>query len=163
MGDSQFAHLLERHRSVMLKRARTLVGNGSDAEDVVQQALERAWRSRGRFVTGAKPVPWLLTITQNTALDLLRRRSASRVAVPGELPSADRPDESVLRRENAERIERAIRELAPSHRRTFVLHDLHGYSSREISTHLQMPYHTVRTHLRRARLRLRSTLTGAEL
>lgn len=163
MGDSHFAQALERHRSIMLKRARSIVRNSSDAEDVVQEALERAWRFRERFLPGSQTTPWLLTITRNTALDLLRRRNGSPFADPAELPAREGTDDGVLRQESAQCIGRAIRQLAPNHRRAFVLHDLHGYSSREISTHLRLPYHTVRTHLHRARRSLRTALRGVEL
>jgi RNA polymerase sigma-70 factor (ECF subfamily) len=162
MGDSYFAQALAQHRSVMLKRAMAIVKNGVDAEDVVQEALERAWRSRRRFTPGAQPAPWLLKITQNTALNLLRRQHGIYRSDPQEILVPTGPDDDVLRAENAERLARAIQDLAPNHRRAFVLHDVHGYSSREISAQLQLPYHTVRTHLHRARRRLRSALTGVE-
>lgn len=162
MGDSHFAQDLARHRSLMLKRARAIVRNDVDAEDVVQEALERAWRSRGRFTPGAKAEPWLLKITQNAALTLLRRRDGARTGDASSVATQNGPDDDVLRHESAEHIARAVLELAPNQRRAFLLHDLHGYSSREISTHLRLPYHTVRTHLHRARHQLRSALNGAE-
>ena len=163
MTDVQFAQALERYRSLMLKRAGAILGNGNDAEDAVQEALERAWRNRERFVPGSAPAPWLLTITRNAAVDVLRRRLDAGSADPDTVPAHDAADERVLRRESAQRIERAVRELAPKHRAAFVLHDVQGFSSREISTRLQMPYHTVRTNLHRARRHLRCVLAGAEL
>ncbi|HKU66488.1 MAG TPA: RNA polymerase sigma factor [Candidatus Baltobacteraceae bacterium] len=162
MGDSHFAQTLARHRSVMLERAKAIVRNPADAEDVVQEALERAWRSRGRFTPGAKAAPWLLKITQNAALSLLRRRPGTQFGETSVVATHNGPDDDVLRYESTASIARAVRDLAPSHRRAFLLHDLHGYSSREISMHLQLPYHTVRTHLHRARHQLRRALVGGE-
>jgi RNA polymerase sigma-70 factor, ECF subfamily len=162
MADSHFAQALARHRSLMLKRAKAIVRNDVDAEDVVQEALERAWRSRGRFTPGAKAAPWLLKITQNAALSLLRRRDGAHPGDASIIATHGAPDDDVLRQESVQHIARAVRDLAPNHRRAFLLHDLHGYSSREISTHLQLPYHTVRTHLHRARHQLRSALNGAQ-
>lgn len=163
MADVQFAQALERYRSLMLKRARAILKNGSDAEDAVQEALERAWRSRERFVPGSAAAPWLLTIARNTALDALRRQNNAELGDASGVPARDRADDGVLRRESAQRIELAVRELAPKHRAAFVLHDVQGLSSREISTRLKLPYHTVRTHLHRARRHLRSALNGVEL
>lgn len=162
MGDTHFAQTLAQHRPLMLKRARAIVKNGDDAEDVVQEALERAWRSRRRFNAEAKAAPWLLKITHNTALTLLRRHAVATSTAVEALAVSNGPDGDVLRQESARCIARAIGDLAPHYRRAFVLHDLHGYSSREISAHLQLPYHTVRTHLHRARHSLRSALTGVE-
>ena len=162
MGDSHFAQALARHRSLMLKRARAIVRNDVDAEDVVQEALERAWRSRRRFTPGAKAAPWLLKITQNAAFTLLRRRDGARAADASSIAMQNAPDEDVLRQESVQHIARAVLDLAPNHRRAFLLHDLHGYSSREISAHFQLPYQTVRTHLHRARRQLRNALNGAQ-
>jgi RNA polymerase sigma-70 factor (ECF subfamily) len=162
MDESQFARALAQHRALMLRRAQALVGNKPDAEDVVQEALERAWRSRERFMPDGKAAPWLLKIAQNAAFDLLRRRNTAPSAVTHETATRKGPDDEVLQRESAQSIARAIRDLAPPQRRAFLLHDLHGYSNREISMHVQLPYHTVRTHLFRARQHLRSALRGAE-
>jgi RNA polymerase sigma-70 factor (ECF subfamily) len=162
MADPLFIQALEQHRALMLKRATAIVRNANDAEDVVQEALERAWRARGRFTPGAKAAPWLLKITQNTALNLLRRRNTDQIAGDGEVIAPGEPDYDVLRRENVLRIAGGIGDLAPKHRQAFVLHDVQGYSSREISVNLHMPYHTVRTHLHRARLQLRSALAEGE-
>lgn len=161
MRDSHFARMLAQHRALMLTRARALVGNIPDAEDVVQEALERAWRSRERFRIDADAAPWLLKITQNAALDALRLRGTSSTAELHDVATGTaRPDDEVLQRESFRSIARAVSTLAPTQRRAFLLHDLHGYSNREISMHEKLPYHTVRTHLFRARRQLRSALTG---
>ncbi|MGZ3528329.1 MAG: RNA polymerase sigma factor [Vulcanimicrobiaceae bacterium] len=152
---------IRAYRGTMLARARSIVKNEADAQDVVQEALERAWRSRERFIAGANPRPWLLKITTNLAIDFLQRQ----LPIDGELPgpqseSKDAPERSALLRETARSIEAAVQDLTPAYRTTFVLHDIHGYSSREISSREQLPYHTVRTHLFRARQQLRRALAG---
>ena len=147
----------------MLRRARSIVKNHADAEDAVQEALERAWRSRERFSEGADPRPWLLTITKNVALDILERqqRITGSISEP-RTELKDAPEHSALRRETARSIGAAVQNLDSSYRNVFVLHDLHGYSSREISLREAVPYHTVRTHLFRARRQLRRALIGVE-
>jgi RNA polymerase sigma-70 factor (ECF subfamily) len=162
MGDTSFEKALAQYRDAMLQRARSVVGNKADAEDVVQEALERAWRSRERFVAGAQPAPWLLKITQNVALDFIRKRKAIDTSVWDEALALTASDRDVEQREDARAIAAAIRGLAPTHRTAFLLHDVHGYSSREISMRVHLPYHTVRTHLFRARRSLRSALSGVQ-
>ncbi|HEV7178874.1 MAG TPA: sigma factor, partial [Candidatus Baltobacteraceae bacterium] len=72
---------IETNRDLMLKRARSIVKNHADAEDVVQEALERAWKSRDGFIAGANPRPWLLRITTNAALDLVTaQRPVDRIS-----------------------------------------------------------------------------------
>jgi len=153
---------IDANREAMLRRAKAIVKNAADAEDVVQEALERAWRARERFLNGSDARPWLLKITTNAAIDLLHRRSADAVFPVDEATAKDAPEQAALRRETIDSISAALRELAPAHREAFVLHDLHGYSSREISLRHHLPYHTVRTHLFRARRELRRALAGAE-
>jgi RNA polymerase sigma-70 factor (ECF subfamily) len=163
-AEEWFAGALEEHRALMLKRAASIVKNKADAEDVVQEALERAWRSRKRFVAGAKPAPWLLKITQNVALNYLRRHSGLNRGSLDEIASFNvAADVDVVKREDSRSIASAIRSLAPPQREAFVLHDLHGYSSREISLQVHRPHATVRTQIARARRHLRSALTGVHL
>jgi RNA polymerase sigma-70 factor, ECF subfamily len=157
--DAALADALIRMRPALTNRARAIVGNRLDAEDAVQEAAVRAWRSRGRFRTGADPAPWLRTIVTRTALDLARdrvRRGEDTLHEPVQLgPSAE---ESTMRAEVMTTIEAAAARLSPSSRRVLMLHDVAGYTSHEIAHLDNLPYHTVRTRLRRARLSLRNEL-----
>lgn len=150
------------NRDVMLKRARAIVKNDADAEDVVQEAFERAWRSRAGFISGANPRPWLLKITTNAAIDLVQRQLPLDNEGAEAAAALDAPEVTTLQRETVRSIEIAVADLAPAQRAAFVLHDVQGYSSREISVRQRMPYHTVRTHLFRARRQLRRALSGVE-
>lgn len=156
------AGALAEHRERMLTLARSIVKHPEDAEDVVQDALLRAWRYRETFNAFRDARPWLLGITRNAAFDFLHRRpeteaaDCDRVCAP-----ADPPEQNVVLREEARFLARAVRRLPAPHRTAFVLHDVHGYSSREISAQSHLPYHTVRTHLFRARRQLRHALGEA--
>jgi RNA polymerase sigma-70 factor (ECF subfamily) len=147
--------LLGSYRAGMLRRARTLVG-AADAEDVVQDAFERAWRSR-TFRHGTDPQPWLNRIARNVAFDVLdgRRREAPLAPEPEPMESAEH---AVLRREFAAGIGGALQTLPSAQRRTIMLHDLDGYSSHEIAQLDGVAYHTVRTRLFRARQAMRAAL-----
>lgn len=159
-GVVQFETLLEHYRGAMLRRARSILKNRADAEDAVQEAMESAWRARGRFVRGSNPLPWLLKITTNAAIDSARRRNREPLTGAAIPTYADAPEQRALRSETARSIEAAVAQLKSAHRRAFVLHDVHGYSSREISSGQHLAYHTVRTHLFRARRELREALSG---
>jgi RNA polymerase sigma-70 factor (ECF subfamily) len=154
---------ISANRAAMLKRARSIVKNEADAEDAVQEALERAWRSRERFIAGSNPKPWLLRITTNVAIDILQRQLPTDGAVAGPIATfRDAPEQAALQRETVRSIGAAVKTLPPAHRAAFVLHDVQGYSSREISSRQRVPYHTVRTHLFRARQQLRRALTRVD-
>jgi RNA polymerase sigma-70 factor, ECF subfamily len=159
--DEALADALVRMRPALTSRARAIVGNRNDAEDAVQEAAVRAWRSRRRFRAGADPAPWLRTIVTRTALDLARDRARRGEAPfePVELgPSAE---ESTMRAEVLTTIESAAARLSPDSRRVLMLHDVAGYTSHEIAHLDNLPYHTVRTRLRRARISLRNELKEA--
>jgi RNA polymerase sigma-70 factor, ECF subfamily len=151
---------LGRMRPDLTNRAHRIVGNRSDAEDAVQDAALRAWQSRGRFRDEADPAPWLRTIVTRTAIDLARERGR-RAKLAGASPSGavTTPEERVVRTEILTAVGDAASRLTPEVRRVLFLHDVDGMTSREIARLDDVPYHTVRTRLRRARLSLRNELT----
>jgi RNA polymerase sigma-70 factor (ECF subfamily) len=148
-------------RGALVRRARSMVSNDADAEDVVQTALERAWRERGRFRAGSSVTPWLMKITTHAAIDHLRKLRPSEELLAN-IPRASEGTETVVARaETIEELASAVRDLSAPYRDTWLLHDVHGLSAHEISAGQALPYHTVRTHLQRARKRLRRALSEA--
>ena len=147
--------LLASQRAGLLARARSIVGP-SDAEDVVQDAFERAWRSR-TLRPGSDMKPWLNRITRNAAYDMLQSRNRVLPALP-ESDATESAERTVIRRETAADLGGALRTLPSAQRRTIVLHDFDGYSSREIAQLEGVAYHTVRTRLFRARQAMRAAL-----
>jgi RNA polymerase sigma-70 factor (ECF subfamily) len=85
-----FAALVERHRGELQVHCYRMLGSLEDAEDLVQEAFLRAWRSRERFsATGRFSFrAWLYRIATNACLDALRTRSR-RVMPPDVVPAAD--------------------------------------------------------------------------
>jgi RNA polymerase sigma-70 factor, ECF subfamily len=162
VSDEALAETLARMQPILTSRARAIVGNRSDAEDAVQEAAYRAWRARDRLRAGSDPAPWLKTIVTRTALDFARERTR-RGGLPLEEHAAlgPTPEESFARSEVLTTIGSAAEHLSPDSRRVFMLHDLAGFSSHEIAHLDNLPYHTVRTRLRRARISLRNELKEA--
>ena len=145
-GDQQaWSELYAAHRGTMLAIVRK-VGVPVDArDDVLQEALLKAFRAIGRLDVGRQPLHWLNTLVANAARDYLRaqRRRAALPLAPlvereGALPDAfarhlrDRhpaPDEQVL---VAEQVAQALSTLKPRERRVLLLR-AHGYSEGEIA------------------------------
>ncbi len=148
-------------RGQLIRRARGMVWNDADAEDVVQTALERAWRGRGRFRPGSAVAPWLLKITTHTAIDYLRSAQSFEQLVADVPRASEGIDAVVARAEALDEIASAALTLRAPYRETWLLHDVHGLSAYEISVEQAVPYHTVRTHLARARKQLRRVLSEA--
>jgi RNA polymerase sigma-70 factor (ECF subfamily) len=85
-----FAALVERHRGELQVHCYRMLGSLEDAEDLVQEAILRAWRGRERFGAGGRFLfrAWLYRIATNACLDVLRTRSR-RVMPPDVAPAAD--------------------------------------------------------------------------
>jgi len=143
------------------REATRMVHRHDDAEEVVQEALARAWRSRGSCRTPDAPLPWCLQITRNEALRLIgRQRSTGTVELLE--PEIDLEDHGARGEADqaVDRIDvtRALRGLTPHERLLIALRYEHDCSHPEIAAKLEIPEATARVRLHRARQRLKTML-----
>jgi RNA polymerase sigma-70 factor (ECF subfamily) len=142
-------------RSGLLRDACRIVGY-ADAEDVVQDAFERAWRTES-VKANSDPRPWLKRIARNVAFDVLRKRTRTMNLYVAR-PDIESAETVALGHESTAMVGVALGELPLVQRRAIVLHDIAGYSSREIAQLDGVAHETVRSRLFRARRRLRQSL-----
>jgi RNA polymerase sigma-70 factor (ECF subfamily) len=139
--------------------ALAIVHDPTDAQDVAQEALVRAWRFAASFDERRGSVmAWLLGITRNVALDSVRGRGRRPEAV-GEAPQwimdpSDVGDEAE-RHDEAARVIALMRELPASQREALVAVTLYGLTTREVSERAAIPHGTVKTRVRLALRKLR--------
>ncbi|MGE5617390.1 MAG: RNA polymerase sigma factor [Candidatus Woesearchaeota archaeon] len=132
-----------------------------DADDAVQEALTRAWRSRHACRSPDTPLPWCLQITRNEARRLIgRARPASSVEPLGD---DDRVEDAGARQERVRvllrvDLHRALENLPPHERQLIALRYLHDYSHSEIAEMLDIPEATARVRLHRVHKRLETLL-----
>jgi RNA polymerase sigma-70 factor, ECF subfamily len=164
-----FAAHVEPEIPLLLRVARTLTRSATDAEDLVQEALIRAYRAMDQF-DGVHARAWLLTILRNTASNLRRRTRPGLVedwdvlADPQPAFGAARPEtpqDAVLVDVLDEDLERGIAALDERFRTVLVLVDIHGLSYAECADALGIPVGTVMSRLSRARDRMRTHLKAA--
>lgn len=156
--------LFQRYRGVAYRVAYRLLGNEHDALDAVQEAMLKAFTALDRFDGRSGFRTWLLRIVTNAALD--RGRQRKRHARNGSLdahPGIDRAlvqdPANDLRQQDLRRIlERALDDLTPTLRGTFVLFAEAGLSYREIAEIQQVPIGTVMSRIHSARDKLQATL-----
>jgi RNA polymerase sigma-70 factor, ECF subfamily len=86
-----FAALFDRHRRELQVYCYRMLGSFHEAEDLVQETFERAWRASGRVDTGTSLRAWLYRIATNACLDTLRQRGRRRV-LPFDVMDPVRPD-----------------------------------------------------------------------
>ena len=132
-----------------------------DAEDAVQEALTRAWRSRHACRNPESPLPWCLQITRNEALRLIGR---GRPRAGAERLEDEDPVEDTAAGQEGVRallridVRRAVDNLPPHERQLIALRYLHDYSHSEIAQMLEIPEATARVRLHRAHKRLETLL-----
>jgi len=149
------AALFARHWPAARRAALAVTGSDAAADDVAQDAFERAFAHLGSFDPRRPFAPWLHRIVVNRALDLLRaeRRLVGLDAV-GEEPAAPDPwDEA----EDSAAL-RALATLDPDRRAVVVLRHLLDYRPPEIAEMLGVPVGTVNSRLGRALAELRGRL-----
>lgn len=161
-----FREVVEPEIEMMLRVARSLASSDADAEDLVQEALIRAFRGLHGF-DGRHPRAWLLTILRNTNANLHRRRRPI-IVDDWELIHASRPafgareqrsaENSFLDEELDARLQAAVNCLDPRFRAALVLVDVHDLSYAEAAAVLDVPVGTVMSRLSRGRERVRRAL-----
>ena len=161
---TSFEEAMLPHLDAAHNLARWLLRNEQDAQDVVQEAYLRAFRSFGGF-HGGNGRAWLLTIVRNTSYTLLKKnRAADFTTFEEELHAPS--DESVSpvttleQNEDAELIKEAINELPAEFREILVLRHQEGLSYKEIADIAQIPPGTVMSRLARARGKLKEYLAA---
>jgi RNA polymerase sigma factor (sigma-70 family) len=161
-GDTRaYEQLVEIHGGVAFRAAYLVTRSAADAEEAVQDAFVKAWRTLGRFRRGAPFRPWLLQIVVNEALN--RRRSASRharlaIRAAAEAPSGDAapsPEATAIEHEALARLLREVEDLPGDARDVIVCRYFIGLSEDETAHALDVPVGTVKSRAARALDRLR--------
>jgi RNA polymerase sigma-70 factor (ECF subfamily) len=165
---------MQTHNRRLYRVARSIVCDGAEAEDVLQEAYLAAYRNIGTFQGGAKLSTWLARIVINEALGRLRKRNRAGVIVPfagrgrdeARGPEEDamadqtteQPETAAMRAELRRLLERRVDELPAQFRTVFILRDVEEMTVEETAECLDIPAATVRTRAFRARALLRESL-----
>jgi RNA polymerase sigma-70 factor (ECF subfamily) len=146
--------------------ARWLLRNEQDAQDVVQEAYLRAFRSFAGF-RGSNGRAWLLTIVRNTAYTLLKKNRTADLttAFDEEIHATDyksvSPATILEHAEDAELIKNAMDGLPAEFREILILRHQENLSYNEIGDILKIPIGTVMSRLARARGKLKQYLAAS--
>ncbi len=135
------------HGGALLRFALKLtLGDRQRAEDIVQEALLRAWRNPD-VVDGREHLvrPWLFTVTRHVAIDMWRARSRHEEVIEDE--PTDRPDpvEHIEQTVTAMDVRAAIAKLTPKHQQVVVEMFYYGRQVDEIAESLGIPAGTVKS------------------
>jgi RNA polymerase sigma-70 factor (ECF subfamily) len=153
----RFDQLVGVFHQDMYRYAAWLCRDKAIAEDVVQEAMLRAWKSLDALRDDAAARPWLLTIVRRENARYFERKrletvdidnlTASQSALLSEQPDDDLRD-----------MREAIYSLDDDYREPLVLQVLMGYSTNEIAEQMELKQGAVLTRLHRARAKLKGTM-----
>jgi RNA polymerase sigma-70 factor (ECF subfamily) len=159
--------------------ARRLTCNDADAEDLVAETIEHAWRALDTLHNAKAFRPWIFRILNNTFISETRRAAARPRFESMECEDTDNeelefslfeqmhqpfllwfsnPEQDFLNTLLREDLERALATLPENHRIVVILSDLEAFSYGEIAESLNIPVGTVRSRLSRARAALQKIL-----
>ena len=171
-GDKELYHkLIQPYELSVYRMALSFVKDETEAEDVAQEAVLKAFRNLSNFRGHSKFSTWLISITLNEARGRLRRQTKVPMESLDELPEEggkvspallrdwrEIPSEALERQEVRALLWKAIEELAPIYREVLVLRDIEELSIEETAGALAISISSVKVRLHRARIMLQKEL-----
>ncbi|WP_328291262.1 RNA polymerase sigma factor [Kineococcus sp. NBC_00420] len=171
LGDkSAFAQLVRRHGPALYRYVLRLLGDPSDAQDCVQEALFSAWKNIAAFRGGSTIRTWLLVLGRNEAQKISQRRrppfpqSGSRAPVDFDRVSAHvrnthaDPEGDTLENELLGALDAALLQLPERQRSVWMLREVEDLSYAEIASIIGASPTAVRGLLQRARTAIAGSL-----
>jgi RNA polymerase sigma-70 factor, ECF subfamily len=163
--------LIRRYDRRLFRIAQNIVQQREDAQDVVQEALFKAFSKLNQFHGRSRFSTWIIRITLNEAFMKVRGQRAKSVSIdqapdteeghpPREIEDwAPNPEMLYQNSELRNILEESLRALGPKLRTVFLLRDVEGLSIEDVAHALNLSQTAVKTRTLRARLRLREKLT----
>jgi len=165
-GDTAaFEEVYRVHAARLYSLLLRMVGGTQDAEDLLQDVFLQAYRKLESFRGDSSLGTWLYRLAINQCLDFLRGRQArmSKATDSIEDDSVQEPVSpapvipAAISRVD---LERAVARLPQGCRLAFVLHDVEGFAHHEVAALLGISEGTSKSQLHKARMKLRSMLSG---
>ena len=161
-SDAAFAELVDRYKNLVYGVILRTVADRSRADDLAQEVFLRVHRGLPAFRGQSSLATWLFRITRNVCFETRDHRQFERSL---ESVDTDRPrielqatDRACSDLELRDRLDKALAQLPPAARFLVSAHYLGGQKYEELAQALDLPIGTVKTHLHRAKRRLRALL-----
>ncbi|MGN6110283.1 MAG: RNA polymerase sigma factor [Kofleriaceae bacterium] len=174
-GADRAAHdeLYHRFRRQVAGNLYRVLGDRTDLDDLVQEVFVIAFRGLDRFRGDARLSTWLYRICVNVALGRIRTRKRRPPPIgvadldatspdPSLTERPEQPDRTLERRQEQERVYKALEQLAPKKRIVLYLHEIEGLDLKEIAYLVDSNPVTVRTRLFYARREFYKLIAGED-
>lgn len=155
----EFQQAIQQHRQRVVTLARYSLRSAADAEDIAQEVFVKLWR-HWPSVEADKRLAWLMRVTHNAVIDLVRRRKTKNARLDESvdievLPDSDSQLASWENDQLRQELSEAISKLDDPFRSILVMRDIQGLSYADIEAALEMNTSQVKVYLHRARRKLR--------
>ncbi len=154
-----FEPLLRPYGQGMLNIAYRLTGNLEEAKEICQEATIKIFKYLGSFKKEKSFKNWLYKTVVNCSYDVLKKKSRYDVMIVEQkkifFEDSFNPEKNYSNVEIKEKIQNCLRVLSPKEKAVFLLRDAEGFSISETSQILGSSSNSIRTHLSRARQKLR--------
>lgn len=165
----RFYDLIWPHAPTALRTARILTGSATEAEDLMQEALLKAFKSLASFQEGTDAKAWLLAILRNTRIDRLRieahrgkpaslEREPPAPAEPEPADGAWESPQEILNAFSDQEVIEGLQQLPEEIRWTLLLVDVEQMPQRDAAELLGVPEGTIKSRAHRGRQMLRTAL-----
>ena len=169
----EYARMVETYSGTIYRLALKMLNNPQDAEDILQETFIKAFRGLEGFDGRSSLSTWLYRIATNEALMQLRKKRLDMVSIdePMETQEGEQeprqivdwcciPEDELLTAESRAYLDKAIDSLPETLKVVFLLRDIEGLSTQEVTEVLGLSETAVKTRLSRARMRLREELSA---
>jgi RNA polymerase sigma-70 factor (ECF subfamily) len=162
-GDkSAFGKIVEVYQGPVYNLAYRMLNNSGEAEEAAQEAFIRAYTRLDSYNQNHKFSTWLLSITSNYCIDLIRKRRAILLSIDEPLPPhpslmserSSGPEPQLVQNEQQKMVQMLLAELAPEYREAVVLRYWHELSYDEIAEMMDTTVSAIKSRLFRARKQL---------
>ncbi|ACL18820.1 RNA polymerase, sigma-24 subunit, ECF subfamily [Desulfitobacterium hafniense DCB-2] len=158
----QYGLLVQRYQEPLIHFLRGILGAEDEVFDCAQEAFLAAYGNLWRYSDKYTFRAWLYAIARNKAIDLMRKRKRE-IPLSIDESLVDRqmgPEEAYLAKEQALDVRAILEELPEHYRQALYLRYQQELSYEEISTVLNIPISSVKTHLHRGKEKLRQIMEG---
>jgi RNA polymerase sigma-70 factor (ECF subfamily) len=162
--DAAFGELVDKYKNLVYGLVHRLIGDPSQGDDLAQEVFLRVHRGLPYFRGDARLSTWIYRIIQNVCFEARSKRAAALLHMApayhadGRPVDPGRPDTAFAELELRDRLDKAIAQLPEQYQVLIAAHYLQGVQYEALAEALDMPLGTVKTHLYRAKRRLRELL-----
>jgi RNA polymerase sigma-70 factor, ECF subfamily len=156
---SAFEALYDGYHRLVYGVAMRMLGDVAAAEDVTQAIFLKVWSSPQLFETG-NFTGWLVRMTRNRSLDVLRSKSYRHEELPEAQPAEEMLEETAFAHIDADHVRAALAQLPAEQRDLIEMGFFAGVTHEEMARRTGIPLGTVKTRIRAGLRKLRGALQG---